>query len=88
MGERPHNKTLDRIDNDKGYSKENCRWATHKEQLNNTRRTTYATVDGEKMPFAVACEKFNIGISCARHRRKKGFTDEQIFKTPVKSLSK
>ena len=29
--------TLDRIDNDKGYSKDNCRWSTMKEQSNNRR---------------------------------------------------
>jgi len=35
VGERPENKTLDRMNNSKGYYKENCRWATPKEQRAN-----------------------------------------------------
>ena len=37
MGERPENHSLDRINPFENYSPENCRWATYKEQANNTR---------------------------------------------------
>lgn len=53
MGERPDGMTLDRIDNDKGYSKDNCRWVTREIQTlnrgmynNNKTGTTGVSVVG------------------------------------------
>lgn len=47
MGERPEGLTLERINNDKGYSKENCKWATLQEQALN-KRTYSSNKSGRK----------------------------------------
>lgn len=44
MGLKPLGHQIDRIDNNKGYSKENCRWVTNKINCRN-RRTTKLTME-------------------------------------------
>jgi len=39
MGERPKGKSIDRIDNDKGYNSKNCKWSTRTEQNRNKRNS-------------------------------------------------
>jgi hypothetical protein len=84
MGLRPAGKTLDRIDNTKGYSPSNCQWASAKDQANNKHNTVYVTVNSEILCLSDACEKYGIGVSCARHRLRKGMKHQEVFTTPSK----
>lgn len=49
MGPRPAGKTLDRIDNDKGYFAANCRWSDAKTQRRNRRDMKLYTYAGKTM---------------------------------------
>lgn len=52
MSPRPTGLSIERIDNALGYSPENCRWATQREQCSNTRRTRTVTIEGETKTVA------------------------------------
>lgn len=52
--------SIDRIDVNKGYSPENCRWITHKEQCNNTRRNRLITYKGKTQNLMQWCEELNL----------------------------
>lgn len=63
MGECPEGLTLDRIDNDKGYSAANCRWADMSVQRENQRRVSWVSLNGKTLTVKQAAEL--IGVSDA-----------------------
>lgn len=63
MGERPPGRSLDRIDNSKGYEPGNVRWATAKEQARNKGNNKMVLFRGEAMCLAEAVEQIGCNYS-------------------------
>ena len=59
---------IDRIDNNKGYSKDNCRYVTRTENMRNTRRAHYLTINGEKLCLSAWAERIGIKPETFRNR--------------------
>lgn len=82
------NLTIERIDNDKGYSPDNCRWIEQQEQKNNTSRNIFLTFNGETNSIARWAKKLKIGYSTIYARLKRGWTVEQALTQPIKKQTK
>jgi len=78
MGEPPTNKhEIDRIENDLGYHKENCRWATRKNNNRNKSNNRLIHFQNKDWCFAELAEVYNICPNTLRHRLNKGLSIEQ-----------
>lgn len=77
VGEKPSKKhTLDRINPSLGYSKENCRWATPKEQGENKKNTRWLVIGGERLTTEGWSKKPGAAkLATIRNRMSQGWTD-------------
>lgn len=68
--------TIDRIDVNKGYCPENCRWADWYTQARNRTNNVFITIDGKTMIQEDWARELNISSATLRKRRKKNVISE------------
>lgn len=75
-----NNLTLDRIDNNKGYYPDNCRWVDMKTQCNNRRSNVVISWNGKTQTLKQWSEEMNINYGTLRSRYKDyGFKPPKLF---------
>lgn len=84
MGPRPSpGHSLDRIDNAKGYSPENCRWVVSKVQNRNRRGNAHVTFEGKTLPISEWAEIGGFTDAVFRQRLIAGWSMEEALNIPV-----
>jgi hypothetical protein len=81
------NLQIDRIDNSKGYSPDNCRYVTGIENANNKTSTLFVNYHGETIPFmnVVYDKKVMLHEHTIRCRIKRGWSADRAFDEPIRS---
>lgn len=83
MGQPQEGQTLDRIDNAKAYSAENCKWASGLEQANNKRNNRWITANGETKTLAQWAKVIGCKPSAILYRLNSGMSEEAAVTTPI-----
>jgi hypothetical protein len=90
MGLKPFpGASIDRINVNRGYSKTNCRWASPKQQSNNTRRNRQVTLaDGTTTTLALAAEIHGLREGTLRARLNRKLSHREALVKPLKASGK
>jgi len=88
MGEKPsQGYSIERVDNNKGYNKNNCIWATQKQQNNNQRTNIRIKYKNKIKTLKDWCEKLKLPYGTMRRRIVDlGWSTKKAFTTKVKGV--
>ena len=70
---------IDRIDNNKGYSPDNCRWVTRKENANNRNNNIRIVIRGVSHTLSQWCDLYHVPYSRTYKRIRKGWKPEDAL---------
>jgi DNA-directed RNA polymerase subunit RPC12/RpoP len=86
MGAHPENgMTLDRIDVNDNYCKENCKWSSRIEQSRNKRTSRFLTINGETKNLIDWCRQYNQYHGLVRYRLAKGMDPLSALTSPKRN---
>lgn len=84
MGKKPSELySLDRINNNGNYCKDNCRWVTAKVQAKNRSNNKIFTFNNKTLCASDWCELLNMSSSTFYNRLNRGWSIEKTINTPV-----
>lgn len=89
MGDRPSKKhSIERLDGDADYTKENCVWALPQQQARNKRTNHWLSLHNETLCLAEWCERTGLPEALIRKRLSRGWTVERALTTPKNPAGK
>ena len=88
MGEAPSWGSIERIDGNKDYVLSNCKWASSKEQANNTTRNKLITYDGMTLSVSMWAERIGIPANTLLYRIRRGIDLQRAMQKIMPSVKR